>query len=139
MSSTAHPLGLKRRTCVLLLSLLASPSVLIAQEGRVPGGNSRVSLIAIQATAQVQGEAPSPEYPTGLRVARVSGEVVLRFLVETTGEVACDSILVVSATHFLFADAARRALLRRKYRPALQDGRPVRQWIQERFVFHPPD
>lgn len=79
-----------------------------------------------------------PEYPAALRIARVDGEVLLRFLVASTGEVTRDSIRVVSATHQLFADAARAALLKRKYAPALQEGRPVRQWIQERFVFRPP-
>lgn len=122
---------------VLLMALLMLPCVLSAQEGHIRPPVRRVLPMAVQTTARVKGQAPLPEYPIALRVARVEGEVLLRFLVDPRGEV--DSIRVVAATHPLFADAARDALLRRKYLPALQEGRQVGQWIQERFVFRPPN
>lgn len=120
---------------VLFVALLVLPSVVSAQEGRIRPPVRRALPMAVQTTARVKGQATLPEYPLALRVARVEGEVLLQFLVDPRGEV--DSIRVVAATHPLFADAARDALLRRKYLPALQEGRPARQWIQERFVFRP--
>ena len=122
---------------VLLLALHALPCVVGAQEGPIDPRKGRVRPMAIQTTARVNGQGPSPEYPTALRAARLEGMVLMRFLVNLRGEV--DSIRVVATTHQLFADAARNALLRRKYSPALQDGRPAKQWIQERFVFRAPD
>lgn len=120
---------------LLMTVLVALPGVLCAQELRARPTGDRQMPIAVQTTARVKGAAPLPEYPKALRAGRIEGEALLRFLVDSAGNVHPDSIRVVSASHPPFADAARAALLRRRYAPALQDGRPARQWIQECFEF----
>ncbi|MHB8837729.1 MAG: energy transducer TonB [Gemmatimonadaceae bacterium] len=118
--------------------LCVLPCVLSAQERRIHPDGGRPLPTAVQTTARVKGAVPSPVYPETLRAAHVEGEALLRYLVNPAGEVNTDSIRVVAATHPLFAAAARTALLNRNYSPALQDGRPAGQWIQERFLFRLP-
>lgn len=118
--------------CVLM-ALVTIADVASAQERYV-----YTRPVAIQTSARVKGVALPPEYPGTLKNVRVTGIVLVRFLVEPDGTVNADSIRVVDASHPEFADAVRIALRKRRYQSALQDGRPVRQWIQERFVIPPP-
>jgi TonB family protein len=78
---------------------------------------------------------PVPAYPPSLRAASIEGSVVARFVVDTAGRAEPKSITFAEATHPLFADAVRQALLRSRYLPALVDGRPVRQLVEQRFAF----
>ena len=61
---------------------------------------------------------PLPRYPELLRQAGIQGRVLLEAIVDTTGQVLRDSILVVSATQSEFVAAARQALLTTLFRPA---------------------
>ena len=76
-----------------------------------------------------------PEYPALLRTAGVGGEVLVRFVVDTTGRVEPASIAIVDATHSLFADAVRRWLRRTRYAPAEAAGIRVRQLVEQRIDF----
>jgi TonB family protein len=69
------------------------------------------------------------EYPPMLRRQRVEGEAVAEFVVDTLGRVDPKSLRIVSATHALFANAARAALPRARYAPAELEGRKVRQIV----------
>jgi len=73
-------------------------------------------------------EAPV-EYPAMLRHQQVEGRVVAEFVVDTLGRVEPKSVRIVSATHALFANAARSALPRARYTPAELEGRKVRQLV----------
>ena len=73
-------------------------------------------------------EAPV-EYPAMLRQQQVEGRVVAEFVVDTLGRVEPKSVRIVSATHALFANAARAALPRARYTPAELEGRKVRQLV----------
>jgi periplasmic protein TonB len=78
---------------------------------------------------------PAPEFPQTLRSAGVSGEVLARFVVDTTGRVEAASIRIPSASHELFADAVRRWLSRTRYEPAQAGGVRVRQLVEQRVEF----
>ena len=69
-------------------------------------------------------------YPDSLRNARVGGEAVAEFVVDTSGAVEFETVGVVAATHPLFADAARRAARTARFLPAQRAGRTVRQLVQ---------
>ena len=69
-------------------------------------------------------------YPDSLRRARAAGEAVIEFVVDTTGAVEWETVGVVTATHPLFADAARAAARTARFLPAQRAGRPVRQFVQ---------
>lgn len=78
---------------------------------------------------------PLPRYPELLREAGVEGRVVLEAVVDTTGRIRRDSILVVSATNPEFVGPARQALLATLFRPAFAAGRAVPTRIRIPFEF----
>ena len=76
-----------------------------------------------------------PEYPPVLRSAGVTGDVLVRFVVDTSGRVEPSSVEIAHASHDLFADAVRRWLPRTRYVPAEVAGRRVRQLVEQRVDF----
>jgi TonB family protein len=77
----------------------------------------------------------SPAYPTRLSNAGVEGEVLARFVVDSTGGVEAASIEIMQASHALFGDAVKQWLRTNRYSPAQVGGRPVRQLVQQRIGF----
>lgn len=90
-------------------------------------------LITEQAPEILAG--PLPRYPDLLRQAGVQGRVLLQAIVDTTGRVQPQSVVVVVATHPGFVAAARQALEATLFRPARVDGRPVRIQVRIPFEF----
>lgn len=78
---------------------------------------------------------PAPVYPAALRAAQIEGTVLARFVVDSVGHAESASIDFPEATHPQFAEAVRQSLLRSRYLPAMLDGRPVRQLVEQRFAF----
>ncbi len=78
---------------------------------------------------------PSPPYPTRLSNAGIEGEVLTRFVVDTTGRVEAQTIEIQQASHAVFGEAVRRWLTQNRYSPAIAAGRPVRQLVQQRIGF----
>lgn len=78
---------------------------------------------------------PAPVYPTALRAAQIEGTVLARFVVDSVGRAESASIEFPEATHAQFAEAVRQSLLRSRYLPAMLDGHPVRQLVEQRFAF----
>jgi periplasmic protein TonB len=79
--------------------------------------------------------APTPRYPDALKSVSITGEVMMQYIVDARGRVEPGSIKVLSATHPLFGEAVRRALVDARYRPAEVNGQPVRQLVQQPFIF----
>jgi TonB family protein len=82
-----------------------------------------------------QTRAAQPRYPDALRSVNVTGEVVASYIVDARGRVEPGSIKIVSASHPLFAAAVRAALLEARFRPAEVAGQPVRQLVEQPFIF----
>ncbi len=76
-----------------------------------------------------------PRYPEVLRAAGVQGQVVVTFVVDTTGRVEPSSLVILNSTNDLFGAAVRTALPAMRFIPAKADGRKVRQLVQQPFVF----
>jgi periplasmic protein TonB len=76
-----------------------------------------------------------PNYPDMLRNAGVEGEVVVQFVVDTTGRADMSTYRVVRSTHELFSNAVRQNLPGIRFYPAEVGGRKVRQHVQMPFVF----
>jgi len=70
---------------------------------------------------------PEFEHPRLLLEAGISGRVVLRFIIDTTGQIEPTSIEVLEKTHDAYADAARSGVLGARFRPAHFGTRAVRQ------------
>lgn len=79
---------------------------------------------------------PSPAYPRRLASAGITGDVLVRFVVDTTGRVEAASIEIVGASHSLFGEAVKAWLRQTRYSPALSGNRAVRQLVQQRVGFN---
>jgi protein TonB len=90
--------------CVLLFA--ATPPASAAMEPAVP-----VRMVA-------------PEYPKGMRHEGISGIVTVTFHVDEKGDVVDPAIQ--KSTNPGFDDAALAAIVKWKFKPARQDGVPVR-------------
>lgn len=98
-----------------------------------PGGIADVGVV--ERIPRILGDAPAPRYPGALRESGVSGRVVARFVVDTLGRVEPDAVVVLEATHALFADAVRSALGLYRFSPGEIGGRKVRTMMEQPFTF----
>jgi TonB family protein len=79
-----------------------------------------------------------PAYPDSLFRERVTGQVFVEFVVDTSGLVVLESVSPISTSHSLFTDAVRRALRDARFHPAVLAGRRVRQLVQLPVKFEMP-
>lgn len=77
----------------------------------------------------------APKYPPDLRAAGIEGEVLVQFVVDTTGRAEMASLEVLQSSHEAFAEAVRVALAEMRFTTADVSGRKVRQLVQLPFVF----
>ena len=80
------------------------------------------------------GSAP-PRYPDELRKARIEGEVVAEFVVDTSGRVDPTTFKVLRSSHSLFTETVRTGLANMKFSPAEVGGRKVKELIEMPFNF----
>ena len=99
-----------------------------------PSGGVFTYRLVDKAAAPRPGN-PAPIYPAALRSAQIEGTVLARFVVDSVGRAESASIEFPEATHPLFAEAVRQSLLRSRYLPAMLQGSPVRQLVEQRFAF----
>jgi TonB family protein len=83
---------------------------------------------------QVPG-AGGLKYPEALRAAKVEGEVLAQFVVDTSGHYEDVSFKVLKSSHELFTQAVRDALPQLRFTPAEVGGMKVRQLVQQPFTF----
>src|SRR3954471_14194420 len=76
---------------------------------------------------------PGPRYPDMLRSANVEGEVLVQFVVDTTGRVEMSQFKVLKTSHDLFTNAVKQALTGMRFYPAEIGGRKVKQLVQQPF------
>lgn len=88
----------------------------------------------VERPAALRG-AMSLQYPPMLRTAGVEGEVLASFVVQEDGRVDTSTFRVLGSDHSLFTDAVRAAVVNATYDAAEVGGRPVRQLVQQPFVF----
>ena len=77
----------------------------------------------------------APQYPQELIGDRIEGRVLVQFVVDEKGKPDMSSLKVLETSHSLFAQAVRDALPRMRYVPAEIAGVPVRQIVQQPFLF----
>jgi hypothetical protein len=65
----------------------------------------------------------------------VKGEVVLGFIVDTTGRIEKGSLRVIRAPDSSLARAVRKAFRDFRHDPAMSCGRPVPQYREDSFIF----
>ena len=125
---------------------LADPSAPVAAEPAAVSGEPAASADAasgVRSGPYEVGEveipaAPlskaGPEYPEWAIRNAMSGTVTARFIVDANGRVESD-VVILDSTSPEFTSAVRSFLRRTRYRAARVGGRPVRQLVEQRFVF----
>jgi protein TonB len=116
-----------------LPSLSGTP---IPASGTLVGGLGAVHTSAVVDRIVVAlTENQRPDYPQSLRSASLEGEVLITFVVDTSGRVEPGSLRIVKSSHPLFAESVQRWLPKTRYRPAEIGGRRVRQLVQQQVGF----
>jgi protein TonB len=103
--------------------------------GTLPSGGAYFEFQVEKQAYLMPGHAP--KYPDSLRTARVEGQVLAQFVVDTTGRVELGTFKVLKSSHSLFTQAVRDALTTMQFTPAEVGGAKVRQLVQRPFVFSP--
>lgn len=76
-------------------------------------------------------------YPPELHASKISGTLTAEFVVDATGKVEAETFTVVSTSHRSLGTAVARALDESVFVPAMKDGKPVRQYVRQRFDYGP--
>ncbi|MEO8636251.1 MAG: TonB family protein [Gemmatimonadales bacterium] len=79
--------------------------------------------------------AVRPVYPEFLRWSGVTGQVVVEFVVDSTGRLLESSLRIVSADHPGFVGPARMALRQSCFRPGRVGGAAVPVWVRQTVRF----
>ncbi len=126
---------MKRVLIVLALFLLvAGIGLVTAQSG---GTKAKVYEVTDDGVTQPRlMEAATPGYPDEGKKKKVSGDVVLSVVVDTSGNVT--DIKVKKSLEKAFDDSAIEAAKIFKYKPATKDDEPVNVRMDLTFNFFPP-
>ena len=81
------------------------------------------------------GNTP-PRYPDILRNANVEGDVLVQFVVDTTGRAEMGTFKVLKSSHDMFTRSVRDHLPNMRFLPAETGGRKVKMWVQMPFTFN---
>ncbi|ATC62715.1 energy transducer TonB [Nibricoccus aquaticus] len=92
------------------------------------------SLKDLDQQPQIRGVQARPNYPFEMRRAGLNGEVVLRYVVDTNGDVR--DVEVVRSSQREFESAAQQAVLKWKYKAGRKGGKAVAVRMQIPIVFN---
>lgn len=92
--------------------------------------------IALGESVRPQSGNPFPRYPDELQRAGVSGEVLVQFVVDTTGRVEMNTYRALSYSDPAFLWEVTNVVPRLRFKPARVRGCPVRQLVQLPFGFN---
>ncbi len=107
----------------------------------IVGGTGPVSLTGEVFLAAEIDDPPTmasrvePRYPPVMQQAGIPGQVVLQYVVDTTGHVEPASLKVMKSSHKAFEEPAREALLKAIFKPGRSKGTPVRVLVQQSLSF----
>jgi TonB family protein len=135
------------------------PNAVVVAEAEVPEQRAARGAVPLLSLTELQGAvAPRPEdhaltelqvdsaavrdpmsaaprYPKQLLQSGIEGLAAVLYVVDSTGMVDTTTYRIITATRPEFAVAVRQALPDMRFRPAIQDGQPVRQLVQQTFRF----
>jgi protein TonB len=78
---------------------------------------------------------PAPRYPGALETLGIEGQVMVEFVIDTTGRIQPPTIRILTSTHQDFAAAARVAVAGAIFRPAHLSAHAVRQLTRQSIRF----
>lgn len=109
--------------------------IVAAKAGFLPPTTGVYGEDMVERSVRPRRGNPKPRYPSALANMGVEGAFVVRFVVDSTGDVPPDKIEFPSTMHRLFAYAVRAALLKSHYAPATVAGHVVPQQVVQEFRF----
>jgi protein TonB len=124
------------RTVVFAAALLVVASPLFAQAAPVAPVGLAYYEFQVTKVAVVKKDSPWPKYPEALKAAKIEGQVLATFVVDSLGMADTASFRVLKTSHDLFTSAVRAALPEMRFEPAMIGSRTVRQHVQQSFVFN---
>ncbi|MDX2109272.1 MAG: energy transducer TonB [Verrucomicrobiota bacterium] len=77
--------------------------------------------------------APVPQYPKSLRREKLAGKVLVRFVINESGD--AEAIEVLYAAHPLMGESCRIAVANKKFVPGTVDGKAVKFLMRQMFYF----
>jgi TonB family protein len=78
---------------------------------------------------------PMAQFPNEMRSRGRGGDVVVQYVVDTTGRVDMSSIEILKSTDGAFTSSVKTVLSELRFFPAETAGRRVRQMVQQSFKF----
>jgi TonB family protein len=115
-----------------LSSLAGCAQAPVAQAGAVTSGSTAIASTTTPAHKNVT--CARPEYPKDARRRGSQGTTTVRFLIDTDGSVA-QSFILKSSGDLSLDEAARSALSKCRFKPAVKDGQPQRAWAPVQYVW----
>jgi TonB family protein len=100
------------------------PAVTAAQIQTAPSSSDAPPVVVFQIR---------PDYPKDLAEKKITGRVVVDFIIETDGTVR--NATAIQATNGQFAEAAVVCVKKWKFKPGLKAGLPVRTHMQVPLIF----
>jgi len=76
-------------------------------------------------------------YPASLKGTDIRGQVLVQFIVDTTGAIETGTNKILRSTNAIFAQAAREHVAGMRFSPAEKNGQKVKQLVQMTFRFEP--
>lgn len=119
----------------LVETVLPPPTQMAIEEVAVPEPPRTFSEIEVDSAAMRDPDSAGPAYPLKLLALKLEGATVVQFVVDSTGHVELNSLVILDSTHPDFTQAVRDVLPRMKYQPAKMGRRPVAQLVEQRFGF----
>ena len=114
-----------------------SPVATSGRRGPIPvSANQTFFEFQVERTVSPMPGNPGPRYPDVLRDAKIEGEVLAQFVVDTTGRADMATFKVLKSTHDLFTNAVKASLPNMKFYPAEVGGKKVKQLLQMPFQFN---
>jgi TonB family protein len=89
----------------------------------------------VEKQVETAAGSPQPRYPAALKQANVQGEVLVQFVVDTTGRADMRTFKVLRSSDNGFTQAVRDVLPRMQFNPAELHGVKVRQMVHQPFTF----
>ncbi|MCC6927699.1 MAG: TonB family protein [Gemmatimonadaceae bacterium] len=117
------------------LTELASKASEEQQTAPESTGDSVMTVLQVDSAAARYDDSAAPPYPPRMLEKRIEGSVGIQYVVDTTGAADIASIVILSATHPDFAESVKHTLPEMRFRPAVMNGRKVRQLVQQMFAF----
>jgi protein TonB len=105
-----------------------SATTRIDSSGRALWSSSDLSM-------RLASEPVPPRYPESLRRAGVEGDVIVKFVVDTTGRVDMGTVEIMQSTHDAFTAAVRETLARLRFLPSTVGERKVKALAVMPFRF----